>query len=223
MNFQPNYRDGYEFDGSRLRVEMAKGGRGGAERNRDRRDNRGRTGGRRTEWRVLVTNLPKSTSWQDLKDFMRKAGDVIYANVDEYGDGVVDYGNEDDMEYAIRKLDDVEFKNSHDSSYIRVRADRGRDRRHSSSSDRHRRSRSRDRSDSRDRRRHRDSRDDRKRSPSQNSESEKKRDDPEPKEKKERNGSSRDDSTRRRGSSSGSEREQRRSRRSPSSSSSRER
>lgn len=146
-------RDGYDYDGNRLRVEFAKGGRndrsGPAS---DRRENRGR--GRRSDWRVLVTHLPKGASWQDLKDFMRKAGDVIYADVDAYGDGVVEYSNEDDMEHAVRKLDDTEFRNSKDSSYVRVKfADRGRDRqRRSSSRDRARRSRSRDRSDSRDHR-----------------------------------------------------------------------
>jgi hypothetical protein len=164
-------RDGYEFDGNRLRVEFAKGGRndrGGPAG--DRRENRGRGGGRRSEWRVIVTHLPRGTSWQDLKDFMRKGGDVIYADVDAYGDGVVEYSNEDDMEHAVRKLDDIEFRNSNDSSYVRVKfADRGRDRHRSSSRDRHRRhSRSRDRSDSRDHRRRsrRNSRDERKKSPS---------------------------------------------------------
>lgn len=36
---------------------------------------------KKTEFRVMVTGLPKSASWQDLKDHMRKAGDVTYADV----------------------------------------------------------------------------------------------------------------------------------------------
>ena len=36
---------------------------------------------RRTGYRVMVTNLPKSASWQDLKDHMRRAGDVTFAQV----------------------------------------------------------------------------------------------------------------------------------------------
>ena len=36
---------------------------------------------RRSDFRVLVTGLPKSASWQDLKDHMRKAGDVTFAQV----------------------------------------------------------------------------------------------------------------------------------------------
>lgn len=58
-------RDGYDFYGNRLRVELAKGagGRG-----------RGFGGGpppgfrpRQTGFRVLVKGLPMSASWQDLK------------------------------------------------------------------------------------------------------------------------------------------------------------
>eukprot|EP00602_Paraphysomonas_sp_CaronLab_P008377 CAMPEP_0185024904 /NCGR_PEP_ID=MMETSP1103-20130426/8071_1 /TAXON_ID=36769 /ORGANISM="Paraphysomonas bandaiensis, Strain Caron Lab Isolate" /LENGTH=303 /DNA_ID=CAMNT_0027557989 /DNA_START=61 /DNA_END=973 /DNA_ORIENTATION=- len=117
-------RDGYDFDGDRLRVEYSKGSRG-SDRGDFRRDNRGRGGGRRSDWRVIVTRLPRSASWQDLKDFMRRAGDVIYADVDSNGDGIVEYSNEDDMENAVRKLDDTEFKNPFDRSYVRVKfADR---------------------------------------------------------------------------------------------------
>lgn len=76
-----------------------------------------------------MTNLPRGCSWQDLKDFMRKAGDVVFTDVDKYGDGVVEFSNRDDMEYAIQKFDDTEFKGHSDSSYIRVKlANKGRDR-----------------------------------------------------------------------------------------------
>jgi RNA recognition motif. (a.k.a. RRM, RBD, or RNP domain) len=49
-------------------------------------------GGRQTEHRVIVTGLPPSASWQDLKDHMRKAGDVVYTDVDHRGGGIVHYG-----------------------------------------------------------------------------------------------------------------------------------
>ena len=39
---------------------------------------------RRSEHRVIVSGLPVSASWQDLKDFCRAAGDVIYTDVDRY-------------------------------------------------------------------------------------------------------------------------------------------
>lgn len=35
--------------------------------------------------------------------------------------GLVDYATEDDMLYAIDKLDDTEFENLFDRSYVRVR------------------------------------------------------------------------------------------------------
>ncbi|PWA67425.1 hypothetical protein CTI12_AA314830 [Artemisia annua] len=91
-------RDGYDFDGHRLRVELAHGGR------------------------VLVTGLPSSASWQDLKDHMRKAGDVCFTQVFREGTettGIADYTNYDDMKYAIRKLDDTEFRNAFSRAYIR--------------------------------------------------------------------------------------------------------
>eukprot|EP00210_Caulerpa_lentillifera_P001713 g1646.t1 len=118
-------KDGYDFFGYRIRVELSHGGY------------RSRTGGyyrnkgskmfgvsKKTEYRVVVTGLPRSCSWQDLKDHMRKAGDVTYADVINVRDGLiglVDYATEDDMRYAIRKLDDTEFENPFDRAYVRVK------------------------------------------------------------------------------------------------------
>eukprot|EP01035_Chromulina_nebulosa_P021623 gene21623-27986_t len=140
------YRDGYDFAGSRLRVEFAKdnrdGDRGGRDRDRDRdnyrdrdsyrdrddhrdRDRGGRRGpARRTEFGVIVSKLPRSCSWQDLKDYMRKAGDVIYADITGRNEGIVEYASSMGMENAIKDLDDTEFKNNYDSSYISVRYSR---------------------------------------------------------------------------------------------------
>ncbi|XP_026401986.1 serine/arginine-rich splicing factor SR34A [Papaver somniferum] len=158
-------RDGYNFDGCHLRVELAHGGRGHSS-SFDRRGGYGSGGGargggaaaasRRSEYRVVVRGLPASASWQDLKDHMRKAGDVCFAQVFRKGDGtmgLVDYTNYDDMKYAIRKLDDTEFKNPFSKAYIRVKAyetspSRGRSSSRSSS-----RSRSRSRSRSAGRKR----------------------------------------------------------------------
>jgi len=91
-------------------------GRGGGYGRDDGFAQRGRGGGKRTEFGVLVTNLPRSTSWQDLKDFFRKAGDVVYTDVNNNtGDGIVEFSNREDMEAAIDKLDDTEFKNRYDA------------------------------------------------------------------------------------------------------------
>ncbi|XP_029116923.1 serine/arginine-rich splicing factor SR30 isoform X1 [Elaeis guineensis] len=126
-------RDGYNFDGHRLRVELAHGGRGQSSsigRSNGYGSGRGSKYGvsRRSEYRVVVRGLPSSASWQDLKDHMRKAGDVCFAQVFRDGDGtmgLVDYTNYEDMKYAIRKLDDSEFRNPFSRSYIRVRSYEG--------------------------------------------------------------------------------------------------
>lgn len=127
-------RDGYDFEGHRLRVELAHGGRGSSAVDRYSGYKRGGGGGgggggrggvsRRSEYRVLVTGLPSSASWQDLKDHMRRAGDVCFSQVfrDASGTkGIVDYTSYDDMKYAIRKLDDSEFRNAFSDGIVRVR------------------------------------------------------------------------------------------------------
>ena len=148
-------RDGYNFDGNRLRVELAKGSRGS-----DRDGGRGDKGGRvqrRSDYGVVVTGLPRGASWQDLKDNMRKYGDVIYTDVGREGEGVVEFSNRDDMEHCLRSADNSEFRsNRADPTPIRVKARAGggstrdrspsRDDRRSRSRDRSPRDRSRDRS-----------------------------------------------------------------------------
>ncbi|CAN7089295.1 unnamed protein product, partial [Brassica rapa subsp. narinosa] len=131
-------RDGYDFDGHCLRVELAHGGRrssndargsygGGGSRGggggRDGGD-RGRGPSRRSEYRVVVSGLPSSASWQDLKDHMRKGGEVCFSQVFRDGrgtTGIVDYTSYEDMKYAIKKLDDTEFRNAFSRGYVRVR------------------------------------------------------------------------------------------------------
>ncbi|KAA3486365.1 Pre-mRNA-splicing factor SF2-like protein [Gossypium australe] len=145
-------RDGYDFDGYYLRVELAHGGRrpsSSVDRHSSYSGSSSRGPSRRTDYRVLVTGLPSSASWQDLKDHMRKAGDVCFSQVfrDRGGKrnnpyhaiycintsihyyynffagmtGIVDYTNYDDMKYAIRKLDDSKFRNAFSRAYIRVK------------------------------------------------------------------------------------------------------
>jgi len=123
------YRHGYDYDGYILRVEFPRGD--GARRGGFSRGPGGRGGGfggppsRRTPYRCLVSGLPPSGSWQDLKDHMREAGDVCYADVFKDGTGVVEFQRRDDMRYAVKKLDDTKFR-SHEGevAYIRVKGDR---------------------------------------------------------------------------------------------------
>ncbi|KAM4695343.1 serine/arginine-rich splicing factor 9-like [Discoglossus pictus] len=124
-------RNGYDFGSCRLRDEFPRPfrgswGNGGG-------SGSGSGGGygapwgrnappsRRFEFRILVSGLPPSDSWQDLKDHMREAGDVCYADVHKDGMGIVEFIRKEDMEYALRKLDDTKFR-SHEgeTSYIRV-------------------------------------------------------------------------------------------------------
>lgn len=88
--------NGRDLMGERITVERARGtprgsdqyrgsGRNGRGYGGPPRRNEGTRGGRdkygpptRTEFRVIVENLSSRCSWQDLKDYMRKAGEVMY-------------------------------------------------------------------------------------------------------------------------------------------------
>lgn len=119
-------RDGYEIGRTRIRVEFPKSGRdyrdggggggfwGGRGRGGGGFGGRGRGRGagppKRSDYRVLVSGLPPSGSWQDLKDHMREAGDVVYTDVFRDGTGVVEFTRRDDMNWAVKNLNDSKFK-----------------------------------------------------------------------------------------------------------------
>ncbi|KAI8073897.1 hypothetical protein BC940DRAFT_289467 [Gongronella butleri] len=102
--------DGSKFLGERIIVELARGPR---REMRDERRGGGRGSRRRStsRYRLVVDNIAPGTNWQDLKDLMRKAGEILYADVDNPrpGQGVVDFETRDDMEYALKKMDDREL------------------------------------------------------------------------------------------------------------------
>ncbi|KAI9014999.1 hypothetical protein BC832DRAFT_547070 [Gaertneriomyces semiglobifer] len=111
--------DGQSYAGRRIIVEPAKGER--RERNdrdrgdRDRDDRRSdryapRGGSGRGDYRIDVIGLPSRTSWQDLKDLMRKAGEVVYTDITHDGDGIVEFSNQNDMEEALRLFDGYDYK-----------------------------------------------------------------------------------------------------------------
>uniref|UniRef100_A0A3Q3EPZ6 Serine and arginine rich splicing factor 6 n=1 Tax=Labrus bergylta TaxID=56723 RepID=A0A3Q3EPZ6_9LABR len=107
----------------------------------------------RTEYRLIVENLSSRCSWQDLKDFMRQAGEVTYADAhkERTNEGVIEFRSQSDMKRAIDKLDGTDIN----GRKIRLVPDRTRKRRsYSGSRSRsrsHRRSRSRSRRSSRSR------------------------------------------------------------------------
>lgn len=140
-------KDGYNYDGYRLQVELPREeSRRRRSRSRSpRRDrkprgefndygkptfNKTRTGpSKRTEYRIVVTGIPRSGSWQDLKDHMREAGDVSFTDVLREGDdnvGIVEFFNKEDMNYAVDKLDGTEFK-SHEGEKCKIYVDEDKD------------------------------------------------------------------------------------------------
>jgi len=110
-------RDRYPFCGDVLRVEVSHG-------KTFRYEKKGPS--RRSDYRVVVTGLPPTGSWQDLKDHMRRAGDVCYTDVSRDGTGVVEFTRYEHMKYAVEKLNDSEFRShKNESAFIRVREERG--------------------------------------------------------------------------------------------------
>ncbi|KAM3515084.1 hypothetical protein MY11210_001322 [Beauveria gryllotalpidicola] len=107
---------GSDFKGTRLTVQFARGPRpreppgygGGGGGHHDRAPPRPR----RTIHRMTITGLPNETSWQDLKDFARKAGpDVVYSETTrDSGRGFVEFENAGDLRTAVEKLDGYDFK-----------------------------------------------------------------------------------------------------------------
>ncbi|XP_034835961.1 serine/arginine-rich splicing factor 5 isoform X2 [Maniola hyperantus] len=97
----------------------------------------------RTEYRLIVENLSSRISWQDLKDYMRQAGEVTYADAHKQhrNEGVVEFATHTDMRAAIEKLDGTELNGRR----IRLVEDRRSSRRRTRSSSSRSRSRSRER------------------------------------------------------------------------------
>lgn len=135
-------RDGYTFDGYKLRVEFPRGSsknrdrdRGGSGRGYGGGGGRGYGGGggrygggggyggyggggnrgynrgpKAKGYELLVSGLPTTGSWQDLKDHFREAGDVMFADVYKDGTGRVEFSRYDHMKRALRDLDDSKFR-----------------------------------------------------------------------------------------------------------------
>ena len=106
-------RDGIEFGRRRIRVEIARGrqDRGGERRERRRPQ--------RSEFRMLIKGLPQNTSWQDVKDFVRDLipdATIGYTNVQPDGSGAVEFSSQGDLDVAMKKMSDTDFKNRNGKS-----------------------------------------------------------------------------------------------------------
>lgn len=101
-------RGGRNFGSPRMDKPYSRGGGG--------------RGGEEASSSVFVSNLNFDTSWQNLKDYFKSAGDVVHADVyGKSGSGIVEFASVEDAENAIRTLDNTEL----DGRPITVRTDRG--------------------------------------------------------------------------------------------------
>jgi len=122
--------NGERLAGERVTIEMARGGNrgGGGRRSRsrdryggggrsshwdnDRRDRRGKDRPHRTAYAVSVDNLSSRCSWAELKDIMRKCGEVTYTDAhyrSGEGRGEVCYSTREDMERCLDEMDGFEI------------------------------------------------------------------------------------------------------------------
>ncbi|KAI8341907.1 hypothetical protein BC941DRAFT_414829 [Chlamydoabsidia padenii] len=92
-----------KLHGQRIVVEIAL-------KRRDRSDAPARREREQESYRLIVKNLPPKTTWQDLKDMMKKAGRVTFADIlKDCDEGIVEFAHRDDMLYALRKYDDTKL------------------------------------------------------------------------------------------------------------------
>ncbi|KIM33219.1 hypothetical protein M408DRAFT_60982 [Serendipita vermifera MAFF 305830] len=100
--------DGREFEGAPIVVQYAKESRPRREPPRDMRSS-----GRRPGVPVIITNVSRDVSWQDLKDFGREAGGgVTFADIDRDvpNQGILEYYTLEEAERAVRELDGRELR-----------------------------------------------------------------------------------------------------------------
>lgn len=132
--------DGKDLCGQRVRIELSNGARDrrrGRSRSRSRsRDRRQRKDSRdsprrrsyydktayrkygaptRTKWTIEIDNLSEKVSWQDLKDFFRRVGEVTYGEAHDKtrcgpGRGVICFEKRRDMDRAVKEYDNYDLK-----------------------------------------------------------------------------------------------------------------
>ncbi|PVF92734.1 hypothetical protein CPB86DRAFT_716937 [Serendipita vermifera] len=95
--------DGRDFQGGPIVVQFARENKPRREPPRDFRSS-----GRRQGVPVIVSNVSRDVSWQDLKDFGREAGGgVTFADIDRDvpNQGILEYYTLEEAEKAVRELD----------------------------------------------------------------------------------------------------------------------
>ncbi|KAF9066317.1 hypothetical protein BDP27DRAFT_1227692 [Rhodocollybia butyracea] len=101
-----NHFNGKSFMGTNIVVEFAKEGRPRREPYEDRSHGAAVRARRPPGIRIIVSGLSRDTSWQDLKDFGRDAGNVSFADIDRDvpGQGILEYLSREDADRAVKDL-----------------------------------------------------------------------------------------------------------------------
>jgi len=105
--------NGKSFMGNNIVVEFAKESRPRRDAYEERGPPRSAPRTRRTAGvRLIVSDISRDTSWQDLKDFGRESGNVSFADIDRDfpGQGILEYLFRDDADRAVRELDGKELR-----------------------------------------------------------------------------------------------------------------
>ena len=54
----------------------------------------------------MLKGLPRTASWQDVKDFFKDEKlEVLFTDVSRDGSGVVEFARADDLEFALKNMD----------------------------------------------------------------------------------------------------------------------
>lgn len=103
--------NGREFLGERITVEYARAPRQQSQYSDYRQPERPRFTPRSNGYRISIIGFGEGTSWQDLKDFARAAGNVTYADVsrDRPDEGVIEYSDPRDIDEAFKRLDGTDL------------------------------------------------------------------------------------------------------------------
>jgi arginine/serine-rich splicing factor 4/5/6 len=103
--------NGKNFMGQNIVVEFAKESRPRREPYEDRHGAPVRAR-RPPGIRIMVSGISRDTSWQDLKDFGREAGNVSFADIDREspGQGILEYLSREDAERAVKELDGKDLR-----------------------------------------------------------------------------------------------------------------
>ncbi|KAH7880865.1 uncharacterized protein C8R40DRAFT_907 [Lentinula edodes] len=103
--------NGKAFMGANIVVEFAKESRPRREPYEERHGAASRAR-RPPGIRIIVSGISRDTSWQDLKDFGRDAGNVSFADIDRDvpGQGILEFLSREDADRAVKELDGKDLR-----------------------------------------------------------------------------------------------------------------